>query len=161
MRRSYVLWQEHQHPMVVMEFVSGDGSEEHDETPNTGKFWIYERAIQAEYYVIWDFRRQRLEGYHRVNRRYQLMKANRVGRLTFAPLQVELGTWSGKYLGETALWLRAWDRHGTMLPLPEERAEAADQRAEAADQRAEAADQRAQKLAAKLRELGIAPDSLE
>src|SRR5258708_3316099 len=39
-RRSYVLWVEHQHPEIVIEYVSGTGAEEHDTTPQTGKFWI-------------------------------------------------------------------------------------------------------------------------
>src|SRR4051794_1673424 len=51
-RRSYVLWQEGVRPLVVIEYVSGDGSEEHDATPQTGKFWVYEQAIAAPYYVI-------------------------------------------------------------------------------------------------------------
>nr|WP_230841189.1 Uma2 family endonuclease [Gloeobacter morelensis] len=45
-RRSYVLWQELIPPLIVLEFASGDGSEERDVTPYTGKFWIYERVIR-------------------------------------------------------------------------------------------------------------------
>lgn len=33
MRRSYVLWKEYVAPLIVLEFVSGDGSEERDKTP--------------------------------------------------------------------------------------------------------------------------------
>ncbi|WP_026087708.1 Uma2 family endonuclease, partial [Chlorogloeopsis fritschii] len=44
-RRSYVLWREYIAPLIVLEFVSGDGSEERDKTPWTGKFWIYEQVI--------------------------------------------------------------------------------------------------------------------
>lgn len=53
-RRSYVLWKEHVRPVIVVEYVSGNGSEERDSTPNTGKFWIYEQAIRAGYYAIFD-----------------------------------------------------------------------------------------------------------
>ncbi|MGH7173930.1 MAG: Uma2 family endonuclease, partial [Gemmataceae bacterium] len=34
-RRSYVLWEELVPPLIVIEFVSGDGSEERDQTPYT------------------------------------------------------------------------------------------------------------------------------
>jgi hypothetical protein len=46
------------------------------------------------------------------------------------------------------------------LQQESQRAEQADQRAQQADQRAQQADQRAQRLAAKLRELNIDPDSI-
>ena len=47
LRRSFVMWQEGVSPLLVVEFVSGDGSEEHDDTPGTGKFWIYKRMINV------------------------------------------------------------------------------------------------------------------
>src|SRR5438309_1655342 len=42
-RRSYVLWHELVAPLLIIEYVSGDGSEERDRTAETGKFWVYER----------------------------------------------------------------------------------------------------------------------
>ena len=153
LRRSYVLWQEHQHPLIVAELVSGNGREEHDITPNKGKFWVYERAIQAEYYVIYDVARKGLEVYRLVNGRYQRLEANAAGRVPIIPLQLELGIWQGTYQKTTTFWLRAWDAKGNLLLIGEEVAAAAKQQLEAEKQRAD-------KLAAKLRELGIAPDSL-
>ena len=44
-RRSYVMWKETIRPAVCLEYVSGNGSEERDRTPNEGKFWIYEHAV--------------------------------------------------------------------------------------------------------------------
>ena len=44
-RRSYVLWQEYISPLIVLEFVSGNGAEERDKTPWTGKFFIGSPAI--------------------------------------------------------------------------------------------------------------------
>jgi Uma2 family endonuclease len=51
-RRSYVLWREFITPTILLEFASGDGSEERDRTPlsrsaegetsRPGKFWVYE-----------------------------------------------------------------------------------------------------------------------
>ncbi|MEM7538607.1 MAG: Uma2 family endonuclease, partial [Chloroflexota bacterium] len=51
--RSYVMWQELVSPIIAIEFVSGDGSEERDETPWEGKFWVYEHMIQPQYYAIY------------------------------------------------------------------------------------------------------------
>ena len=59
-RRSYVLWEELIAPLIVLEFVSGDGSEERDKTPlslsdqkteqKPGKFWIYEQVIRPAFF---------------------------------------------------------------------------------------------------------------
>ena len=46
-RRSYVLWKEHIAPAVIIEYASGDGTEERDRTPHEGKFWIYEQAVHG------------------------------------------------------------------------------------------------------------------
>ena len=46
-RRSYVMWQEYLAPLIVIEFVSGDGREERDKTPIKGKFWVYEQVIRV------------------------------------------------------------------------------------------------------------------
>jgi Uma2 family endonuclease len=46
-RRSYVLWQEYVAPLIVLEFVSGDGSEERDNTPITGNFGYTNRQFAS------------------------------------------------------------------------------------------------------------------
>jgi hypothetical protein len=38
-RRSYVLWREFIAPLIILEFVSGDGREERDQTPWAEIFW--------------------------------------------------------------------------------------------------------------------------
>jgi Uma2 family endonuclease len=47
-RRSYVLWREHIAPLIALEFVSGDGREERDNTPSSGNLLLTgdERAKQ-------------------------------------------------------------------------------------------------------------------
>lgn len=159
-RRSYVLWQEFTHPLVVIEYVSGDGTEKRDATPLRGKFWIYERAIAATFYVIWDPQRAVLEVYELIRGRYQPRQPDANGRFRVPALEVDFGTWEGIHMGNAAVWLRAWDWNGHLLPTPEELAEIEHQRAEAERQRAETERQRADKLAAKLRELGVDPDSV-
>jgi Uma2 family endonuclease len=160
-RRSYVLWQEIIAPFLIVEFVSGDGSEERDRTPLTGKFWAYERAIRADYYAIYEVDPGRVELYRLVDRRYERVRPNRRRRLPIEPLGVELGIWQGRYQNQELPWLRMWDQHGLLLPTSDERAEAERQRAEAEHERAEAEHERAERLAARLRALGVDPDAPE
>ena len=160
LRRSYVQFNEKVSPLVVIEYVSGEGNEERDTTPITGKFWVYEHAISATYYVLWDAPRCRLEVYELVRGRYQRLTPDADGRVRIGDMDVSFGVWHGEYHGYTTDWLRAWDGDGVLLPTATERAEALWRRAETEHQRAEAEKQRAEKLAAKLRELGVDPDSV-
>jgi Uma2 family endonuclease len=136
-RRSYVLWEELVSPLIVVEFVSGDGSEERDQTPNTGKFWVYEQEIRAPFYAIYEVDPGRVEVYQLIDEKYQLLAANASGRYPIAPLGVELGIWRGQYLyPDEVPWLRWWDTQGNMLPTGEERAEQERQRTQRARQTA-------------------------
>lgn len=166
-RRSYVLWQEYAHPLIAIEYVSGDGSEERDQTPGTGKFWVYEHIIQPTYYAIHDPDREELNLYELVRGQYQELAPNPAGRFPIAPLGIELGIWSGEYMGGPANWLRTWNANGVLIPTPQELVELEQGRAAAERKRAEEerkrADQergRADKLAARLRELGVDPNTM-
>lgn len=150
-RRSYVLWQEHIPPEIVIEFVSGTGAEERDKTPWTGKFWVYETVIRPAYYAIYEVRRATVEVYGLVRNHYELIAANPRGHFPISELGVELGIWTGRYGNMELPWLRWWDSQGNLLRHGEERAEQEHQRAEQEHQRAE-------RLAARLRELGVDPD---
>jgi Uma2 family endonuclease len=158
-RRSYVLWQEVVKPLLIIEYVSGDGSEERDTTPYKGKFWVYEQGICAGFYAIFEAARAAVEVYRLDAGRYRPVPANAAGRFPIEPLGVELGIWEGEYREIRGPWLRVWDSAtGTMLSLAEERAEIAEgvlddtrqllneatERAEAERQRAEAEAQRAE-----------------
>ncbi|ERT08077.1 restriction endonuclease family protein [Lyngbya aestuarii BL J] len=147
-RRSYVLWQEYIAPLIVLEFVSGSGSEERDRTPpasvvngdgKVGKFWVYEQAIRVPYYGIYEVKKASVELYHLVDNCYQPVTANERGHYPISPLNVELGIWQGRYGNMELPWLRWWDNEGNLLLTGEERAE---------------------KLAERLRELGVNPDEL-
>ena len=164
-RRSYVLWKEFVAPLIALEFVSGDGTEERDKTPKKGKFWVYERAIRVPYYGIYEVKKALVEVYQLVNGRYQLMPANERGHYPIEPLGVELGIWQGVYQNQEWPWLRWWDIEGNLLLTAEERLEQerqekelAQQRAEQERQRAEQERQRAERLAEQLRALGIEPE---
>ncbi len=144
-RRSYVMWQEFIPPLIVLEFVSGNGDEERDRTPHEGKFWVYERVIRPAFYGIYEVKKAAVEVYELVAGRYRLMPANTRGHYPIAPLGVELGIWQGSYLHLELPWLRWWDAAGNLLLLGEERAQEADERCKQAEaQREQAEAQREQ-----------------
>jgi Uma2 family endonuclease len=145
-RKSYVLWKEYVAPLIAIEFVSGDGSEERDDTSpfssdnaTAGKLWVYEQAIRIPFYAIYEVQKATVAVYELVANRYQLIAPNGRGHYPIPPMGVELGIWSGDYMNQTLPWLRWWDNSGKLLL---------------------SGDERANKLAAKLRELGIDPDEL-
>jgi Uma2 family endonuclease len=78
-RRSYVLWKEPTRPSIVLEFASGDGSEERDQTPGSGKFWIYKRIVIPEYYGIFNVESGDLEFFQLSDGRYQSVAPNARG----------------------------------------------------------------------------------
>ncbi len=157
-RRSYVLWREFISPLIALEFVSGDGSEERDKTPWKGKFWIYEQVIHPAFYGIYEVNKANVEVYELVGGQYQLLVANERGHYPINPLGVELGIWQGQYQNMELPWLRWWDLQGNLLLTGEERAEQERQRAEQERQRAEQERQRNERLIAQLRSLGVEPE---
>jgi Uma2 family endonuclease len=179
-RRSYVLWQEIIPPLIILEFVSGDGSEERDTTPWEGKFWVYERAIRPAFYGIYEVIPGRVEMHHLIEGRFVPMEPNVRGHFEIPQMGVELGLWHGQFMNLEFPWLRFWDLQGNMLPISEERAEQERQRAEQERQRAEQerqraeqerqraeqerqraehARQRSERLAQQLRTLGVEPSN--
>ncbi|MBD2577573.1 Uma2 family endonuclease [Oscillatoria sp. FACHB-1406] len=167
LRRSYVMWQEIVSPLIVLEFVSGDGSEERDTTPYQGKFWVYEQAIRVPFYGIYEVERASVEVYHLVDGRYRLLAANDRDRYEITPLGVELGLWVGQYKNVELPWLRWWDSEGNLLLSGGELARAERQRAETERQRAETERQRAElaedenaRLRERLQALGIDPETV-
>jgi Uma2 family endonuclease len=159
-RRSYVLWKEIVAPLLVLEFVSGNGLEERDKTPYTGKFWVYEQGIRVPFYGIYEVKKNSIELYELVGSRYQLVPPNQRGHYPIPPMGVELGLWQGTYATLTLPWLRWWDNQDNLLLHGEERAKQAQQQAEQATQQAEQATQRADRLAERLRQMGIDPNDV-
>ncbi|AUT02349.1 transcriptional regulator [Nostoc sp. CENA543] len=152
-RRSYVLWQEYVAPLIVLEFVSGNGSEERDKSPLSGKFWVYEQAIRVPFYGIYEVNQAFLEVYHLVDGRYQLLQVNERGHYPITPMGVELGIWQGQYQNMTAPWLRWWDAQGNLLLSSEEKTQLLTEELEKEQQKA-------QRFAERLRQLGIDPEQL-
>jgi Uma2 family endonuclease len=157
-RRSYVMWQEYIPPVIVLEFVSDDGSEERDRTPMSGKFWVYEHVIRPAYYAIYEVSKAGVEVYRLVADQYEPVAPNERGHYEIPSLGVELGIWQGRYQSQELPWLRWWDADGNLLLAGEERAEQEAARAEQEAARAEQEAARAERLAAQLRALGIEPE---
>ncbi|KAM3113658.1 Uma2 family endonuclease [Phormidesmis sp. 146-33] len=153
-RRSYVLWREFIAPTIALEFASGDGSEEHDQTPlsysedsgiiRPGKFWVYERIVRIPFYGIFLINSGELEMYELVGGQYQRMTANDRGHYPIAPMEIEIGVWEGAYQNQNQRWLRWWSLQGDLLLTGSERAIVAEAKAA--------------RLAERLRELGVDPD---
>jgi Uma2 family endonuclease len=166
-RRSYVMWKEIVAPLIAIEFVSGDGSEERDATSpfsnpeaKAGKFWVYEQAIRIPFYAIYEVQKASVEVYELVAQRYELLRPNDRGHYSIPPLGVELGIWQGQVDNQTLPWLRLWDSNGSLLLTGEERAEVEKQRAEIEKQRADSLETLSERLAAKLREMGVDPQDI-
>lgn len=147
MRRSYVLWEEAVAPLIVIEYISATDGGERDRTPRKGKFWIYEKAIRAPFYAIYDAGKGLIDLYQMIEGRYQPIAPNERKHFPISPLGIELGIWRGTYKNVKLPWLRVWDTEGNLLPTPEERAERETQRAEQEALRAERETQRAEQEA--------------
>jgi Uma2 family endonuclease len=156
-RRSYVLWQEFIAPLIVLEFVSGNGQEERDRTPWKGKFFIYEQVIRPAFYGIYEVQKAAIALYRFVENQFELVEPNERGHYPIDTLGVELGIWQGRYQNLDLPWLRWWDAEGNLLLSGSERAEQEGQRAEHERQRADQEHQRVEILLAQLRAAGIEP----
>ncbi|MEN9204609.1 MAG: Uma2 family endonuclease [Thermostichales cyanobacterium DRC_bins_46] len=155
-RRSYTPYREGVGVAVVMEFLSDtDGGElSMRSTPPLGKLYFYEQILQVPTYVTYDPYSEQLQVRQLGDDgAYHLQEANPQGRFGVPALNLELGLWQGERLGLQTTWLRWWNPSGQMLLWSSEQAEWSSEQAEQERQRAE-------RLAAKLRELGLDPNTL-
>ena len=89
-------------PLIAIEFVSGNGSEERDttspfssDTAKAGKFWVYEQAVRIPFYAIYEVSKASVEVYMLVANHYQKCSPNDRGHYPIPPLGVELRIWQG------------------------------------------------------------------
>ena len=157
-RLSYVLWEEDNvAPVLALEVVSKTYGGEYERKKKAYA------ELGVRYYVIYRpdqrirRRRQRLEVYHLTENGYQLLAGDPIW---LPEIGLSLGRERGMYLGREREWLYWYDANGRRLPTPEEKAAAAVDQAEQEKMKAEQEKTRADKLAAKLKDLGIDPDSL-
>jgi Uma2 family endonuclease len=150
------------------------------------KLAVYEDYLRVPHYLVYSRYTQKLRYFQWLNGEYvEQTVAETNPMIWFPDLQVGLGVWAGNFEGVPAHWLRWCDESGhwfltdtEQARLAEERERRAKEQAQLAEERErwakeqaqlaeeqerrakEQAQQRADKLAAKLRELGIAPDDL-
>jgi len=165
-RRSYTQNLEGEPVSIVMEFLSETEGGELSvrATPPYGKLYFYQQILQVPTYVTYDPYAPSLEVRFLQNKsqneRYVIQEANDQGQVWIPELELFLGIWAGERLGQSMNWLRWWDRSGNLLLWSAEQSEQEHLRAEQENFRAEQERLRAEKLATKLRELGIDPDTL-
>lgn len=75
-RRFYILWQEFIAPLIILEFVFGNGAEERNNTRWAGKLWIYEPLIRPAFYGIHEVEKASIEVYPHVENRVEQLSAN-------------------------------------------------------------------------------------
>ncbi|TFI52751.1 Uma2 family endonuclease [Mastigocladus laminosus UU774] len=141
-RKSWVVWEEDgKYPNVILEILS-------ESTANTDKEVkkkLYQNTFRTPDYFWFDPYTLEFAGFHLVDGKYQPLEANNQGHLWSQQLGLYLGIYQGL--------LRFFTPEGQLIPTPEEEAESERQQKELALSRAE-------RLAAKLRELNIDPDTI-
>lgn len=157
LRLSYVVWQEGIDPFLVVELLS-PGTEQEDlgqtlrevNKPPT-KWEVYQQILRIPYYVIYDRYENNFRSFKLNGTRYEPVNLSD-NHFWLEEIKMGLGLWQRNYQNTEGLWLRWYNNNGWLPTLAE--------KAENERQRAESERLRADKLAAKLRDLGIDPDSL-
>lgn len=148
-RKSWAIWEEDgKYPHVIVEILS-------DSTANTDrdlKKKLYQDTFRTPDYFWFDPYTLEFAGFHLVDGQYQLLQPNDRGHLWSQQL--------GLYFGIHQGLLRFFTPEGELVPTPEEDAYFQQQQKESERQQKEIAQERADRLAAKLRELNIDPDTI-
>jgi Uma2 family endonuclease len=153
-RRYWVVWQEGGlFPNTIIELLSPSTAKE----DRTTKKDIYEKVFRTPDYFCYDPDTQQLQGW-RLNKRkrYALLVPNERGWLWCEELRLWLGTWTGKYQGDDATWLRFYDAEFRLVLTASEMEQ---KRAEAERQRADTAAAELARLKALLASKGILPEA--
>ncbi len=162
-RLSYVVWDEKVIPTVVVELLSpGTENEDLGRTASSAKGrpptkWdVYEQILQIPYYVVFSRYTNKVQFFELIQGRYVKLPPT-TKTLWIPKLQLGLGVWDGVYDNFERQWLRWQDAQGRWILTPVERER---QQTLLERERATKAEQRNQQLVAKLRALGIDPESL-
>jgi Uma2 family endonuclease len=139
-REGWVAWEEGGRlPDVIFELLSKSNTRAHRE----GKKNLYAQVFGTAEYFVTGRKGRRLDGFRLSGGAYQPIVPDARGWLWSEELGLFVGLWQGWVGDQEADWVRLYRPDGTLVPTPQEQAEAAKQRAEEERQRAEAAEQRA------------------
>ncbi|KKD38289.1 Uma2 family endonuclease [Limnoraphis robusta] len=169
-RKSWVVWEEGgKYPNVIIELLSKSTAN----VDRTNKKEIYQDIFRTPEYFWFSPETLEFKGFGLLQGTYEELQPNEQGRLWSKQLNLFLGVYEGK--------LRFFTPEGELVPTPEESAKTEKQQRETAEQRVieaeetsrktqeeleaerqqrQAEQQRNERLAAKLRELNIDPDTL-
>jgi len=155
-RKSWVVWEEDgKYPNFILEILSPSTAK----TDREFKKELYQNTFRTPDYFWFDPYTLEFAGFYLTNGKYQPLEPNEKGHLWSEQLGLYLGIYQGL--------LRYFTPTGELVPTPEETAEEETkktaiqvQRAEIESQRAEWEARRSERLAAKLRELNIDPDTI-
>ena len=141
-RKSWVVWEEDgKYPNVIVEILS----ESTANTDKEAKKKLYQNTFRTPDYFWFDPYTLEFAGFLLVGGKYQPIEPNEQGYLWSQQLELYLGIHEGL--------LRYFTAEGTLVPTPEEQAERVQEQVEYERQQKE-------RLAAKLRELNIDPDTI-
>ncbi|AFZ58799.1 Uma2 family endonuclease [Anabaena cylindrica FACHB-243] len=148
-RKSWVVWNEDgKYPNMIVEILSPSTAK----TDREFKKQLYQNTFRTPDYFWFDPYTLEFAGFHLLDGKYQPLELNKKGHLWSQQLGLYLGVYNGL--------LRYFTREGILVPTPEESAEQEAKRAEHEAEARKAADQKAARLAAKLRELNIDPETI-
>ena len=184
LRESFVTWREGQVPRVIVEFLSYKTEKEDlgrfyrqsdevskaqgltvvdpddpddkeleaaiikritsDPTTPPGKLVVYEERMKVRHYIVYSQYTQKLRYFRHNGQQYEEQPVQEQAPLIWLPdLEIGLAIWDDYFEDTPGPWLRWCDADGNLFPTDTERAQA-----------------KADRLAEKLRELGIDPDSV-
>ncbi|MFN6365102.1 MAG: Uma2 family endonuclease [Aphanizomenon sp.] len=155
-RKSWVVWEENgKYPHVIVEILSPTTAK----TDREIKKELYQDTFRTPDYFWFDPYTLEFAGFNLISGKYQPLHPNEKGHLWSEEL--------GLYLGIHEGLLRYFTSSGVLVPTPEEsaemeatRAEIEAKRAEIEAEKAKISNEKSQRLAAKLRELNIDPDTI-
>ncbi|MBS9385813.1 MAG: Uma2 family endonuclease [Dolichospermum sp. BR01] len=148
-RKSWVVWEENgKYPHVIVEILSPTTAKTDRET----KKLLYQDTFRTPDYFWFDPYTLEFAGFNLISGKYQPLQPNEKGHLWSEELGLYLGIYDGL--------LRYFTSSGVLVPTPEESAEMETTRAAMAAEKAKISNEKSQRLAAKLRELNIDPDTI-
>jgi Uma2 family endonuclease len=111
-RRKWVVWEESgRYPDVIVELLSPATAK----TDLGPKKQIYERTFHTPNYFCYDPETNRLQGWRFGGWNYEPLRHDAHGRLWSDALDAWVGTWTGMYQQQHAVWLRLFDAAGNLL----------------------------------------------
>ena len=129
-RQAWIAWEEGGRlPDVIIELLSSSTAHK----DRTEKRDLYAQVFHTAEYFLCDPETRQLEGLRLAGRSYRPIQPEENGRVWSEQLGAFLGLWRGEVDERTGDWVRLFRPDGSLVPMPEEQAEAERLRAEAAE----------------------------